>query len=220
MILTCKLISNDIKLPLGIALVDMYAKCGQLQKSRMVFDSMTEKDGICWNAMISGYGMNGYAESALEIFRRMEESNVMPNEITFLCLLSADAGLAEEGKYVFARMLSYSLNPNLNHYTCMVDLLGRSGNLQEAKAMVLSMPMSPDNGVWGALLGHCKTYNQVEMRISIATYVINSEPENDGYYILLANLYSSIGRWEEAENVRRAMKERCSTGKKAAWSVL
>ncbi|WVZ18958.1 hypothetical protein V8G54_006280 [Vigna mungo] len=214
--------SFSVNLPLGTALVDMYAKCGQLQKSRMVFDSMMEKDEICWNAMISGYGMNGYAESALEIFRRMEESNVMPNEITFLCLLSAcaHAGLAEEGKYVFARMLSYSLSPNLKHYTCMVDLLGRSGNLQEAKAMVLSMPMSPDSGVWGALLGHCKTYNQVEMGISIATYAINSEPENDGYYILLANLYSSIGRWEEAENVRRAMKERCSTGKKAGWSLL
>ncbi|CAJ1973653.1 unnamed protein product [Sphenostylis stenocarpa] len=211
-----------LNLPLGTALVDMYAKCGQLQKSRMVFDSMMEKDEICWNAMITGYGMNGYAESALEIFQRMEESNVMPNEITFLSLLSAcaHAGLAEEGKYVFLRMLSYSLSPNLKHYTCMVDLLGRSGNLQEAKDMVLSMPISPDSGVWGALLGHCKTYNQVEMGIRIATYAIDSEPENDGYYIMLANMYSSVGRWEEAENVRRTMKERCSMAKKAGWSLL
>ncbi|TKY74788.1 Pentatricopeptide repeat-containing protein mitochondrial [Spatholobus suberectus] len=212
----------QLNLPLGTTLVDVYAKCGQLQKSRMVFDSMMEKDVICWNAMISGYGMNGYAESALEIFQHMEESNVMPNEITFLSLLSAcaHAGLVEEGKYVFARMLSYSVNPNLKHYTCMVDLLGRSGNLQEAEDMVLSMPISPDGGVWGALLSHCKTYNQVEMGIRIAMYAIDSEPENDGYYIMMANMYSSIGRWEEAENVRRTMKERCSMGKKAGWSLL
>ncbi|KAL3023313.1 hypothetical protein AAZX31_04G060600 [Glycine max] len=211
-----------LNLPLGTALIDMYAKCGQLQKSRMVFDSMMEKDVICWNAMISGYGMNGYAESALEIFQHMEESNVMPNGITFLSLLSAcaHAGLVEEGKYMFARMKSYSVNPNLKHYTCMVDLLGRYGNVQEAEAMVLSMPISPDGGVWGALLGHCKTHNQIEMGIRIAKYAIDLEPENDGYYIIMANMYSFIGRWEEAENVRRTMKERCSMGKKTGWSLL
>lgn len=213
-----------LNLPLGTALVDMYAKCGQLEKSRMIFDSMMEleRDVICWNAMISGYGMNGYAESALEIFKHMEESNVMPNEITFLSLLSAcsHAGFVEEGKYVFERMLSYSVKPNLKHHTCMVDLLGRSGNLQEAENMVLSMPISTDGSVWGALLGHCKTYNQVEMGIRIAKYAIDSEPENDGYYIMMANMYSSVGRWEEAENVRRIMKERCSMGKKAGWSML
>lgn len=152
----------------------------------------------------------------------MEESNVMPNGITFLSLLSAcaHAGLVEEGKYMFARMKSYSVNPNLKHYTCMVDLLGRYGNVQEAEAMVLSMPISPDGGVWGALLGHCKTHNQIEMGIRIAKYAIDLEPENDGYYIIMANMYSFIGRWEEAENVRRTMKERCSMGKKAGWSLL
>ncbi|KAK7410222.1 hypothetical protein VNO78_00838 [Psophocarpus tetragonolobus] len=211
-----------LNLPLGTALVDMYAKCGQLQKSRMVFDSMIEKDVVCWNAMISGYGMNGYAESALETFQHMEESNVIPNEITFLSLLSAcaHAGLVAEGKYMFARMKRYSVNPNLKHYTCMVDLLGRSGNVEEAEAMVLSIPISPDGGVWGALLGHCKTHNQIEMGIRIAKYAIDFEPENDSYYIMMANMYSSIGRWEEAENVRKMMKERCSMGKKAGWSLL
>lgn len=211
-----------LNLPLGTALVDMYAKCGQLEKSRKVFDSMKEKDVICWNAMVSGYGMNGYAESAVEIFQHMEKSNVKPNGITFLALLSACAhvGLVEEGKHLFAKMQSYSVKPDLKHYTCMVDLLGRSGNLQEAEALVLSMPFSPDGGVWGALLSACKTYNQIEMGIRIAAYAIDSEPENDGYYIMMANMYSSIGRWEEAENVRRTMKERCSLGKKAGWSVL
>ncbi|XP_057441080.1 pentatricopeptide repeat-containing protein At4g39952, mitochondrial-like [Lotus japonicus] len=215
-------IGFKLNLPLSTALVDMYAKCGQLEKSRKVFDSMLEKDVICWNAMISGYGINGYAKSAVEIFQHMEESNVKPNGITFLSLLSAcaHAGLVEEGKYLFTKMQNYSVKPNLKHYTCMVDLLGRSGNLEEAEALVLSMPISPDGGVWGALLGACKTYNQVEMGIRIAMCAIDSEPENDGYYIMMANMYSSIGRWEEAENVRRTMKERCSLGKKVGWSVL
>lgn len=211
-----------LNLPLGTALVDMYAKCGQLEKSREVFDSMMEKDVICWNAMISGYGMNGYAESAIEIFNLMEESNVKPNEITFLSLLSAcaHAGLVEEGKNVFAKMQSYSVKPNLKHYTCMVDLLGRSCNLEEAEELVLSMPIPPDGGVWGALLSACKTHNQIEMGIRIGKNAIDSEPENDGYYIMVANMYSSIGRWDEAENVRRTMKDRCSMGKKAGWSMV
>ncbi|XP_057726321.1 pentatricopeptide repeat-containing protein At4g39952, mitochondrial [Arachis stenosperma] len=212
----------ELNLPLGTALVDMYAKCGKLEKSRQVFDSMKEKDIVCWNAMISGYGMNGYAESALDIFKHMEKSNVKPNGVTFLGLLSAcaHAGLVEEGKHLFAKMPCYSVEPNLKHHTCMIDILGRSGNLQEAEALVLSMPIHPDGGVWGALLSACKTYNQVEMGIRVAMYAIESEPENDGYYMMMANMYSSIGRWEEAENVRRTMKERCSLGKKAGWSVL
>jgi pentatricopeptide repeat protein len=200
----------------------MYAKCGHLEKSRKVFDSMMEKDVICWNAMISGYGMNGYAESAVEIFKLMEESNARPNEITFLALLSAcaHAGLVDEGKNLFSKMQSYSVKPNLKHYTCMVDLLGRSCNLEEAEELVLSMPIAPDSGVWGALLSACKTHNQIEMGIRIAKQAIDSEPENDGYYIMMANMYSSIGRWEEAENVRKTMKDRCLRGKKAGWSLL
>ncbi|KAK4278542.1 hypothetical protein QN277_016377 [Acacia crassicarpa] len=211
-----------LNVPLGTALVDMYAKCGQLEKSRAMFDLMEEKDVVCWNVMISGYGMNGYAESAVDIFQRMEKANVKPNEITFLALLTtcAHAGLVEQGKHLFARMQSYSMKPNLKHYTCMVDLLGRSGNLQEAEALVLSMPISPDGGVWGAMLSACKTHNQIEMGIRIAQYAVDSDPVNDGYYVTLANMYSSIGKWEEAENVRRMMIERCSIGKKAGWSML
>ncbi|KAI4306045.1 hypothetical protein L6164_029357 [Bauhinia variegata] len=211
-----------LNLPLGTALVDMYAKCGQLKRSRQLFNLLEEKDAICWNVMISGYGMNGNAELALELFQQMEISNVKPNELTFLALLSACAhsGLVEEGKYLFTRMQSYSVKPNLKHYTCMVDLLGRSGNLQEAEALVLSMPISPDGGLWGALLNACKIHNQTEMGIKIARYAIDSDPENDGYYIMLINMYSSIGRWEEAEKVRRTMVESFSIRKKAGWSML
>ncbi|GAV83899.1 PPR domain-containing protein/PPR_2 domain-containing protein/PPR_3 domain-containing protein [Cephalotus follicularis] len=210
-----------LNVSLTAALVDMYAKCGQLEKSRILFNSMKERDVVSWNVMISGYGMHGDARSAIEIFEQMEKSNVKPNELTFLALLSAcaHAGLVKEGKYLFIRMQHNSVKPNLKHYACMVDLLGRSGNLQEAEALVLSMPISPDGGIWGALLSACRLHNDIEMGVRIAELAIESDPENDGYHIMLSNLYSSIGRWEEAESAREMMKER-GVGKIASWSAV
>lgn len=206
---------------LATALVDMYVKCGQLEKAREVFNSMNERDIISWNVMISGYGMHGNAKSAMEIFLEMESSNVKPNELTFLALLSACAhgGLVEEGECLFNRMQDYSIKPNLKHYACMVDLLGRSGNLQEAEMLVLSMPFTPDGEVWGALLSACKIHNEIETGVRIAECAIKTDPKNDGYYIMMSNLYSAVGRWEEAEGVREMMKQRNVT-KKAGWSTL
>ncbi|KAL4361029.1 hypothetical protein GQ457_04G034700 [Hibiscus cannabinus] len=206
---------------LATALIDMYAKCGQIEKSRELFISMKEKDVVSWNVMISGYAMHGDAKSALQIFQQMEESDAKPNDLTFLSLLNAcaHAGLVEEGKFLFSRMKHYSVMPNLKHYACMTDLLGRSGNLQEAETLVMSMPISPDGGVWGALLSACVVHNESEMAIRIAKRVIDSDPENDGYYILISNMYSSMGWWEEAERTREMMKER-GVGKKAGWSAI
>ncbi|XP_009370728.3 pentatricopeptide repeat-containing protein At4g39952, mitochondrial [Pyrus x bretschneideri] len=208
-------------LSLATALVDMYAKCGELEKSRELFNSMEDRDVISWNVMISGYATHGRAESAIELFHEMEDSNVKPNELTFLALLSAcnHSGLVEEGKYLFRRMQDLSLNPNLKHYACMVDILGRSGNLQEAEDLVLSMPISPDGGVWGSLLGACKIHNEIELGVRVARHAIKSDPENDGYYIMLSNLYSSIGKWEEAINVRKMMEEK-GVGMTKSWSVV
>ncbi|RVW25650.1 Pentatricopeptide repeat-containing protein, mitochondrial [Vitis vinifera] len=187
----------EFNLSIATALIDMYAKCGQLEKSREIFNSMHERDVITWNVMISGYGMHGDARSAIEFFQQMEESSAKPNGLTFLAVLSAcaHAGLVKEGKYLFGKMQDYSVAPNLKHYACMVDLLGRSGNLQEAEALVLSMPISPDGGVWGALLSSCKIHNEIEMGIRIAKHAIDSDVENDGYYVMISNMYSSIGKW-------------------------
>ncbi|XP_057959243.1 pentatricopeptide repeat-containing protein At4g39952, mitochondrial [Malania oleifera] len=211
----------EFNLSLATSLVDMYAKCGGLTKAREIFNSMKERDVICWNVMISGYGMHGDAKSALEIFQQMEKSSVRPNGLSFLAILSActHAGLIEEGKYLFDRMQDYYVRPNLKHYACMVDLLGRSGNLQEAEALIQSMPVSPDGCVWGALLNACKLHNEIEMGIRIAKLAIESDPENDGYYIMISNLYSSLGRWEEADGMREMMKER-RVGKTAGWSAV
>ncbi|CAN6542192.1 unnamed protein product [Malus baccata var. baccata] len=211
----------EINLSLATALVDMYAKCGQLEKSREFFNSMEERDVISWNVMISGYATHGHAESAIKLFREMEDLHVKPNELTFLALLSAcnHSGLVEEGKYLFLKMQDLSLQPHLKHYACMVGILGRSGKLQEAEDLVLSMPISPDGGVWGSLLGACKIHNEIELGVRVARHAIKSDPENDGYYIMLSNLYSSIGKWEAAINVRKMMEDK-SIGKTKGWSVV
>ncbi|KAG5530964.1 hypothetical protein RHGRI_025793 [Rhododendron griersonianum] len=211
----------EFDISLSTALVDMYAKCGQLDKSRNFFDAMKEKDVISWNVMISGYGMHGDAESAIEIFKQMEQSNVRPNELTFLAVLSActHAGLVGEGKNFFDRMRDYALSPNLKHYSCMVDLLGRAGNLLEAEDLVLSMPIPPDGGIWGSLLSACKIHNDAEFGIKVAKHAIKADPENDGYYVMIADLYTSLERWDEAENVRVKMKE-MGVRKSAGWSTV
>lgn len=210
---------NDITV--RTALIDMYAKCGELQASRKLFDSMEERDVILWNVMISNYGIHGHVESAIEIFKLMEESNIKPNALTFLSLLSAcnHTGHMVEGRLLFDRMQKYGIKPNLKHYASIVDLIGRSGSLEAAETLVSSMPITPDGTVWGSLLSACKLHNEFEMGIRIAMRAIESDPENDGYYIILSDLYGCSGRWEEVEKVRGMMKER-GVEKRAGWSAL
>ncbi|KAG5565255.1 hypothetical protein RHGRI_001220 [Rhododendron griersonianum] len=116
-------------------------------------------------------------------------------------------------------MRNYALSPNLKHYSCMVDLLGRSGNLHEAEDLVLSMPIAPDGGIWGSLLSACKIHNNAEFGIRVAKHAIEADPENEGYYVMIADLYLSLGRWEEAENVRAKMKE-MGVRTRAGWSTV
>lgn len=212
---------HEMNISLTTALIDMYAKCGHLEKSRELFDASNQKDAVCWNVMISGYGMHGHVESAIELFDQMEESNVKPTGPTFLALLSActHAGLVEQGKQLFLKMHQFDVKPNLKHYSCIVDLLSRSGNLQEAETTVMSMPFSPDGVMWGTLLSSCVTHEEFEMGIRMAELAVASDPQNDGYYIMLANMYSAAGKWEHAERAREMMKER-GVEKRAGHSVV
>ncbi|CAE6152732.1 unnamed protein product [Arabidopsis arenosa] len=212
---------HEMNLSLSTALIDMYAKCGHLEKSRELFDAANQKDAVCWNVMISGYGMHGHVESAIALFDQMEESDVKPTGPTFLALLSActHAGLVEQGKNLFLKMHQYDVKPNLKHYSCLVDLLSRSGNLQEAETTVVSMPFSPDGVIWGTLLSSCMTHGEFEMGIRMADRAVASDPQNDGYYIMLANMYSAAGKWEQAERARDMMRE-SGVGKRAGHSVV
>ncbi|CAN4114907.1 unnamed protein product [Withania somnifera] len=197
----------------------MYVKCGQLTKFREIFDSMEKKDTVSWNVLISGYAMYGEANYAIEMLKKMEQTETKPNELTFRAVLSAcaDAGLVEEGKSIFSRMKDYSLMPTLKSCSCMADLLGRSGNLDDAETLVLSMPIVPDAAIWGSLLSSCKIHSQVEKGIRIAKFAI--DPENDGYYIAISDLYSSVGMWEEVEMVRKIMEDG-KVRKEVGWSTV
>uniref|UniRef100_A0ACD5V7X3 Uncharacterized protein n=1 Tax=Avena sativa TaxID=4498 RepID=A0ACD5V7X3_AVESA len=212
-------LESDVSI--STSLVDMYTKCGQLRIARGIFDSMLQQDVVTWNVMISGYGMHGEAKQALELFNEMEGGRIKPNSVTFLAILSAccHAGLVDEGRKLFTRMGGYRLEPNLKHYACMVDLLGKTGHLQEAEDMILAMPIEPDGGVWGTLLSACKMHDNFEMGLRVAKKAFASDPGNDGYYILMSNTYGSAEKWVEIEKLRDKMKNH-GMEKGVGWSAV
>ncbi|XP_034698511.1 pentatricopeptide repeat-containing protein At1g50270 [Vitis riparia] len=194
---------------LGTALVDMYSKCGCVDEALLVFEKLPAKDVYPWTAMINGLAMRGDALSSLNLFSQMIRSRVQPNGVTFLGVLSACAhgGLVDEGLELFRLMIcDYRLEPNVDHYGCMVDLLGRAGRLEEAIKFIESMPMEPTPGVWGALFSGCMIHKAFELGEHIGNHLIKLQPHHSGRYILLANLYSRCQKWEAAANVRRLMK--------------
>ncbi|PPD93567.1 hypothetical protein GOBAR_DD09487 [Gossypium barbadense] len=204
---------NQIKADgfVGNALVDMYAKCGNAEQAFGVFQGMECKDVFSYTAMIVGFAMNGEAERALDIFAEMPMVGIKPDEVTFVGVLSAcsHAGMVEEGWRHFEDMSRvYNLEPQTEHYGCMVDLLGRAGLISEAEVFIANMPIEPDAFVWGALLGACSIHGKVELGEAIMKKLVAIEPVKDGAYILMSNIYSSANRWKDALKLRKAMKER------------
>ena len=194
---------------LGSGLIDMYAKCGIVEFALDVFESVKEKNTCTWNAMINGLALNGHAEKALDVFGRMQhERNVRPDEVTFVGVLMAcsHGGLLEEGRrHFYHTSEKYGVSLILEHYACMVDLLCRCGLLKEAEDIISRMPMKPDVVVWRALLGGCKVHKNVKLAEKI---VSEMEARESGDYVLLSNLYASVGKWKEVEKVRRIMKDK------------
>lgn len=191
------------------SLVSMYAKCGCLEDANKVFDSMEIRDVITWTAIIVGYARNGRGKESLKFYDDMLASGVKPDFITFIGLLFAcsHAGLAEHGRSYFQSMEKvYGIKPGPEHYACMIDLLGRSGKLMEAKELLDRMAVAPDATVWKALLGACRVHGHVELGERAAHNLFELEPENAVPYVLLSNLYSAAGKWEEAAKTRKMMK--------------
>ncbi|KAK8948532.1 Pentatricopeptide repeat-containing protein [Platanthera zijinensis] len=196
---------------LGTALVDMYAKCGNIDKASSVFSKMADKNSLTWTAMISGFANHGHALEAIWHFERMMEKGLEPDEVTFIGVLSAccHGGLIHEGRMFFHKMTSvYKLRPNLKHYSCMVDLLGRAGLLREAEEMVKNMPIKPDAIIWSALFFACRIHRNVPLGVRAAAKLLELDPSDSGIYILLANLYAEENMRDEADNVWALMKER------------
>lgn len=193
------------------AIVDMYAKCGSLDLARLVFDRVDGKDVVCWSAMIMSYGYHGLVKEAITVFDRMVVAGVSPNHATFTGILSAcsHSGLLQEGKKYFDSMQSqYGLEPKLNHYTCMVDILGRAGKLNEAQDLMEKMPMDPDSSMLGSLLGACRIYGDLDLGEKVADKIFELDAAHAGYYVLLSNIYAAKLRWNDAARVRKLMVER------------
>ncbi|XP_076914251.1 putative pentatricopeptide repeat-containing protein At3g11460, mitochondrial [Bidens hawaiensis] len=196
---------------LNNALINMYARCGNIKKAQEIFDNMPEKNLVSWTAIIGGYGMHGEGETAVRYFDEMLRANIRPDGPVFVSVLSAcsHAGLTDIGLGYFNSMKSkYGLKPGQEHYSCVVDLLGRAGRLDEAQKIINTMPMEPDGPVWGALLGACKIHKNVSLAEYAFKRVVKLEPTNIGYYVLLSNLYTEVNDTQGILWVRVMMKEK------------
>ncbi|XP_061374414.1 pentatricopeptide repeat-containing protein At2g39620 [Gastrolobium bilobum] len=192
----------------GNSLIDMYAKCGQLSYSEKCFHEMENKDTISWNAMLSGYAMHGQGDLALTLFSLMEETNVHVDSVSYISVLSAcrHAGLIQEGRNIFQSMCEkHHLEPNMEHYACMVDLFGRAGLFDEVLNLINKMPAEPDAQVWGALLGACKIHSNVKLGEVSLHHLLKLEPRNAAHYVVLSDIYAQCGRWTDARRTRSNM---------------
>ncbi|KAJ4950321.1 hypothetical protein NE237_027153 [Protea cynaroides] len=190
------------------ALIDMYAKCGSMEDAHELFQTLPERTIVTWTTMIAGYALNGESTEALCFFSQMIKLGLKPNHITFLAVLQAciHAGFLEKGWEYFNLMIKYKIIPRVEHYACMADLLGRAGKLKGALDFILKMPVRPDSGVWGALLGACKIHQDIEIGEYVASRLFELEPEAAVSYVAMANIYAAEGKWDGAAKIRSTMK--------------
>ncbi|XP_072992230.1 pentatricopeptide repeat-containing protein At2g03880, mitochondrial [Typha latifolia] len=196
---------------LNNALLDMYCKCGSLEDADAVFQRMSERDVISWSTMISGLAQNGRSKEALRLFDSMKLVGAKPNYITIVGVLFAcsHAGLVEDGWFYFRSMERlFGIEPGREHCGCMVDLLGRAGKLQESVDFIHSMKFKPDSVIWRTLLGACRVHRDVNLAAYAAKEILKLEPEDEGAYILLSNIYANSHQWNGVEHVRKAMRDR------------
>lgn len=192
------------------SLVNMYAKCGSIEDADRAFSEIPKRGIVSWSAMIGGLAQHGHGKEALHLFNEMLKDDVSPNHITLVSVLCAcnHAGLVNEGKQYFETMEEmYGIKPTQEHYACMIDLLGRSGKLNEAMELVNSIPFEADGSVWGALLGAARIHKNVELGQKAAEMLFTLEPDKSGTHVLLANIYASAGMWENVAKVRKLMKD-------------
>lgn len=193
----------------GNTLLDMYAKSGNIEDANRVFHRLEKRDVVSWNSMLTGYAQHGHGKETLKHFEEMLRIGIQPNDITFLCVLTAcsHAGLLKEGQQYFELMNKHKVEPQVSHYVTVVDLLGRAGSFEEAQRFIREIPIEPTAVVWKALLGACRMHKNIELGAYAAERVFQLDPHDSGPHVLLYNIYASAGRWDDAAKVRKMMKE-------------
>ncbi|KAK4757782.1 hypothetical protein SAY87_019083 [Trapa incisa] len=202
------------------SLIFMYSKCGIIEDARNSFEETQQDSSVTWNSIIFGYAQHGLGHDALDLFRLMTERRVKPDHITFVAVLTACShiGLVEEGEKIMDSMeQDYGIPLRMEHYACLIDLFGRSGCINKAKALVESMPFRPDPMVWKTLLGACRTCGDIELARTVASQLLELEPEEHCTYILLSDMYGNLGKWGHKAEIKRLMRER-GVRKVPGWS--
>uniref|UniRef100_K7KQI8 DYW domain-containing protein n=1 Tax=Glycine max TaxID=3847 RepID=K7KQI8_SOYBN len=195
-------------LHVACALVDMYVKCGFL--AQQLFDMIPNKDMILWTVMIAGYGMHGFGKEAISTFDKIRIAGIEPEESSFTSILYActhSEFLREGWKFFDSTRSECNIEPKLEHYAYMVDLLIRSGNLSRTYKFIETMPIKPDAAIWGALLSGCRIHHDVELAEKVPEHIFELEPEKTRYYVLLANVYAKAKKWEEVKKLQRRISK-------------
>ncbi|KAF9589949.1 hypothetical protein IFM89_029565 [Coptis chinensis] len=201
----------EIAVKLGTSLVDMYAKYGDIENSLKVFNGMGVKDVLTWSAVIIRRANHGFGEHALDYLAKIISGGIKANDITFIGVLSAcsHVGVVDRGWTYFTSMNDkYGVTPKIEHYGCMVDLLGRMAHLREARELIRNMPFAPDAIVWRTFISACKIHKNMELVEEATVNLLELEPHMDGNYVLLSNMYAQGKKWDDVVNVRRRMRDK------------
>ncbi|KAL4586438.1 hypothetical protein LXL04_011074 [Taraxacum kok-saghyz] len=207
---------------LGAALINMYARCGSIEEAHQVFEEMPQRDLITWTSIICGYGMHGLANLSESLFLRMVGQGLRPDAVTFVGVLAGFShnGMVEKGWDYFNKMSNeFGIKPSLEHYSCMVDMLGRAGKLKEAENLLTNMDIKPDSKIWGGLLTACKIHKNVQMAERVVVKILELDPNNAGWHVLMSNIYATCKKWDKVSETRRKIKN-LKLQKSPGWSSI
>jgi pentatricopeptide repeat protein len=207
------IVSHKVELTVNLsnAFIDMFAKCGDVGAASRLFSNMEDKNVVSWNTMIMAHALHGQSEEALHVFQEFKGLGILPDEITYIGVLSAcsHSGLVSEGRCHFKEMkIVYGIEPRAEHYACMIDLLGKVGLLEEAFEGARSMPVGADEAGWGALLNSCRMHGNVEIGECAADKLVGLDPSDSGIYVLMSQIYASKSNWGQVKMLRTVMRDR------------
>ncbi|XP_059460468.1 putative pentatricopeptide repeat-containing protein At3g15130 [Corylus avellana] len=206
-----------IKVPSGLdmsvanSMVDMYLKCGLTDEAEQLFGEIPVRNVVSWTVMITGYGKHGLGKKAMHLFNKMQSDDIEPDGVTYLAMLSAcsHSGLIEESHEYFSRLCSDPrVKPRVEHYACMVDLLGRAGRLKEARNLIESMPLKPNVGIWQTLISACRVHGDLEMGREVGEILLRLDGDNPVNYVMMSNIFAEAGYWKDCERIRETVKKK------------